>query len=80
MGGLAILFKLPIRNDGVYLSDEELALFALNNQVSFDTEGIDEQIGCIVDCYHIGVVRHGCLTKIICKAVTFSWDDSEYKK
>ena len=56
IGETAIRFKILVRDDGVYLSDDELALLSLDKRVSFDDEGIDEQIGFIVDRYGIGVV------------------------
>lgn len=63
-GGTAVRFRILIQEDGVYLSDEGLALLALNDRVSFDAEGIDEQIGFIVDRYHIRVVGDDLRIKV----------------
>lgn len=72
MGGSAMRFKILIRDDGVYLSDEGLALLALNDRVSFDAEGIDEQIGFIVDRYHISVVGDDLRIKVDSPEATLS--------
>ena len=63
--GSEVRFQILTRDDGVYLSDGGLALLSLGNNVSFDSEGIDEQIGCIVDRYDVSVVGDELRIKLV---------------
>ena len=55
--GRTIRFKIVIRDDDVYLSDDAIALRFLKMHTPLDAEGISERIHSIADRYQISIVE-----------------------
>lgn len=49
-------FELIANDDKIYITDQGAAIISLNERLKLDTEGVDEEIGRILDLYDVAIV------------------------